>query len=132
MLDIALLRSTPFLAANLLNLVIGVGVMGLFALIPLYATSVHNLSTLMNGMILTPRSLGTIAVSALTSFLLRRWGYRWPMMTGLAIISAASILLAPGIQLWRMIGIRLGTVGTISLLVLAFRDRCWNCTSSCQ
>jgi EmrB/QacA subfamily drug resistance transporter len=119
MVDIALLRSKPFLAANLLNLIIGAGVMGLFAFIPLYATSVHKLSTLMSGMILTPRSLGTIAVSALTSFLLRRWGYRWPMVTGLAIISAANILLAPDLQLWRTIGIRLGTVGTISLLVLA-------------
>jgi EmrB/QacA subfamily drug resistance transporter len=118
MLDMTLLKSTPFLAANLLNLIIGAGVIGLFAFIPLYATSVHKLSTLMSGMILTPRSLGTITASTVTSFLLRRWGYRWPMATGLAIISAASILLAPGLPSWRMVGIRLGTVGTISLLVL--------------
>jgi EmrB/QacA subfamily drug resistance transporter len=118
MMDMALLRSKPFLAANLLNLIIGAGVMGLFAFIPLYATSVHKLSTLMSGMILTPRSLGTITASTVTSFLLRRWGYRWPMAVGLAIISAATILLAPGLQPWRMMGIRLGIVGAISLLVL--------------
>jgi predicted MFS family arabinose efflux permease len=118
MLDIALLRSKPFLAANLLNLIIGAGVMGLFAFIPLYATSVHKLSTLLSGMILTPRSLGAITASTITSFLLGRWGYRWPMVTGLAIISAATILLAPALQAWVMSGIRLGTVGTISLLVL--------------
>jgi EmrB/QacA subfamily drug resistance transporter len=118
MLDIALLRSKPFLAANLLNMIIGAGVMGLFAFIPLYATSVHKLSTLMSGMILTPRSLGTITASTVTSFLLRRWGYRWPMVMGLAIISTATILLAPGLQPWRMIENRLGIVGTISLLVL--------------
>ncbi len=118
MLDMALLRSKPFLAANLLNLIIGAGVMGLFAFIPLYATSVHNLSTLMSGMILTPRSLGTITLSTVTSFLLRRWGYRWPMVTGLAIISAATILLSPGLPPWRMLDHRLGTVGAISLLVL--------------
>jgi EmrB/QacA subfamily drug resistance transporter len=118
MLDTALLRSKPFLAANLLNLIIGAGVMGLFAFIPLYATSVHHLSTLMSGVILTPRSLGTITASTVTSFLLRRWGYRWPMVTGLAMISAANILLAPGLQSWMMIDIRLGIVGAISLLVL--------------
>jgi EmrB/QacA subfamily drug resistance transporter len=118
MLDIALLRSKPFLAANVLNLLIGAGVIGVFAFIPLYATSVFKLSTLMSGMILTPRSLGTITASALTSFLLRRWGYRWPMVTGLVIISAADILLAPGLQSSGMFGIRLGTVGIISLLVL--------------
>jgi EmrB/QacA subfamily drug resistance transporter len=118
MLDIALLRSKPFLAANLLNLLIGAGVIGLFAFIPLYATSVYKLSTLMSGMILTPRSLGTITASALTSFLLKRWGYRWPMVTGLAIISAANILLAPGLQVSSIFSIRLGAVGAISLLVL--------------
>jgi EmrB/QacA subfamily drug resistance transporter len=118
MLDITLLRSKPFLAANLLNLIIGAGVMGLFAFIPLYAISVHKLSTLMSGMILTPRSLGTITASAVTSFLLRRWGYRWPMLTGLVIISSATILLAPSLQPGRMIGIRIGIVGAISLLVL--------------
>jgi EmrB/QacA subfamily drug resistance transporter len=118
MLDTALLRSKPFLAANLLNLIIGAGVMGLFAFIPLYATSVYQLSTLMSGVILTPRSLGTIAASTVTSFLLRRWGYRWPMVTGLVMISAATVLLAPGLQSWMMIDIRLGIVGAISLLVL--------------
>jgi EmrB/QacA subfamily drug resistance transporter len=119
MLDIALLRSKPFVAANVLNLIIGAAVIGVFAFIPLYATSVYTLSTLMSGMILTPRSLGTITASALTSFLLRRLGYRWPMVTGLVIISAANILLAPGLHLSNVFGIHLGIVGTISLLVLA-------------
>ena len=71
MLNLALLRSRPFLAANLLNLVIGAAVFGIFAFIPLYATSVHKLSTLMSGVILTPRSLGVIFASVITSFLLR-------------------------------------------------------------
>src|SRR5208337_2021869 len=50
-LDMALLQSKPFLAANLLNLIIGAAVWGLFSFIPLYATSVHGLSTLLSGMI---------------------------------------------------------------------------------
>jgi EmrB/QacA subfamily drug resistance transporter len=119
MLDVALLRSKPFLAANLLNLIIGAGVLGLFAFIPLYATSVHKLSTLMSGVILTPGSLGTIAASTLTSFCLRRWGYRWPMVAGLSIIAAANILLAPAWQPWSVMGVRPGIVEILAFLVMA-------------
>lgn len=118
MLDIALLQSRPFLAANLLNLIIGVAVFGIFSFIPLYATSVHKLSTLMSGVILTPQSLGSIAASAITSFLLRRWGYRWPMVWGFGIIAGATILLAPGLLLWNVMGFRWGSAAILSCLLL--------------
>jgi EmrB/QacA subfamily drug resistance transporter len=117
-LDIALLKSKPFLAANLYNMIFGAGVFGIFAFVPLYATSVHKLSTLMSGVILTPRSLGAIFASAITSFLLKRWGYRWPMVLGLVIISLSTILLGQGLQLWRVIGIHLGIAEILSFLVL--------------
>ena len=118
-LDIELLKSKPFLAANLYNLFIGAGIMGIFAVIPLYATSVYKLSTLVSGMILTPRSLAVIPVSAITSFLLRRWGYRWPMLSGLIIISFSTILLGgPGVQLFQIMGIHLGIVGILAILIM--------------
>ncbi len=118
-LNMDLLKSKPFLAANLYNLLIGAGVMGIFAVIPLYATSVYKLSILLSGMILTPRSLAVIPVSAITSFLLKRWGYRWPMLSGLIIISFSTILLGgPGIQLMPMMGIHLGIAGTLALLIM--------------
>ena len=118
-LNMDLLKSKPFLAANLYNLLIGAGVMGIFAVIPLYATSVYKLSILLSGMILTPRSLAVIPVSAITSFLLKRWGYRWPMLAGLILISLSTILLGgPGIQLMPMMGIHLGIAGTLALLIM--------------
>ena len=86
-LDLALLRSKPFLAANLYNMMIGAGIFGIVSFIPLYAVSVQHLSTLMSGMILTPRSIGVICSSTITSFLLKRWGYRWPMVWGLCIMA---------------------------------------------
>src|SRR5208282_237484 len=85
-LDLVLLKSKPFVAANVVNMVMGAGFFGLFAFVPLYAISVHKLSTLMSGMILTPRSVGVIFASIVTSFLLRRWGYRQPLVWGLAIV----------------------------------------------
>jgi EmrB/QacA subfamily drug resistance transporter len=118
-LDMALLKSTPFVAANLYNTMVGVGVLGIFAFIPLYATSVHGLSTLVSGMILTPRSLGVIAASTTTSFLLKRWGYRGPMVLGLTIMSVATILLGGGgFQLLRMTGIHLGVAEALAVLVM--------------
>jgi EmrB/QacA subfamily drug resistance transporter len=117
-LDVALLESRPFLAANLLNLTLGACVFGLFSFIPLYATSVHSLSTLMSGLILTPRSLGTISASAITSFLLKRWGYRWPTVIGFGVVSIATILLAPGLPLWEMVGARWSPAEILSLLLL--------------
>jgi EmrB/QacA subfamily drug resistance transporter len=117
-LDIALLKSKPFLAANLYNMIIGAGVFGIFAFVPLYATSVHKLSTLISGVILTPRSLGIIPASTITSFLLRRWGYRWPMVLGLIIISLTTILLGQDLQLWRMMGIHLGIAEILAFIVL--------------
>jgi EmrB/QacA subfamily drug resistance transporter len=119
-LDMALLRSKPFLAANLFNMMVGAGVFGTFVFIPLYATSVHKLSTLVSGVILTPRSLGIIPASAITSFLLRRWGYRWPMLLGLSIISLSTILLdSRGLQLLTMIGIHSGVAEILAVLIMA-------------
>jgi EmrB/QacA subfamily drug resistance transporter len=117
-LDMVLLQSKPFLAANLLNFVLGTSVFGIFSFIPLYATSVHGLSTLMSGMIMTPRSIGTISASAITSFFLARWGYRWPMIIGFGIVSAATILLAPGLLLWDNLGALWGPAEMMALLLL--------------
>ena len=117
-LDMVLLQSKPFLAANLLNFVLGTCVFGIFSFIPLYATSVHRLSTLMSGMIMTPRSIGTISASAITSFFLARWGYRWPMIIGFGIVSVATILLAPGLLLWDNLGALWGPAEMMALLLL--------------
>src|SRR4030043_1950626 len=118
-LDLTLLRSKPFLAANLYNMIFGAGVFGIFAFVPFYATSVHKLSTLISGGILTPRSIDIIPASAITSFLLKRWGYRWPMVSGVIIISLSTVLLCgQGVQLLRMIGIHVGAAGILSILMM--------------
>ena len=118
-LDMVLLRSKPFLAANLYNMIVGAGVLGIFSFIPLYATSVHKLSALASGMILTPRSLAVIPASVVTSFLLKRWGYRWPMVSGLIIVSLSTTLLGgEGFQLLRMIGHHLGVAEILAILMM--------------
>ncbi len=118
-LDMRLLRSTPFLAANLYNMMVGAAVFGIVSFIPLYATSVHNLSTLLSGMILTPRSFGVICSSTITSFLLKRWGYRWPMVWGLTIIALSTFLLADdGFWIPGLLGFHAGVPQTLALIIL--------------
>ena len=118
-LDMDLLKSKPFLAANLYNMMGGAGVFGIFTVIPLYATSVHKLSTLMSGMILAPRSVGVIIASTITSFSLRRWGYRRPMVVGMSLISLSTLLLAgEGFQWIGKMSPRLGTAEILALLIM--------------
>jgi EmrB/QacA subfamily drug resistance transporter len=117
-LDLTFLKAKPFLAANLFNMITGAGIMGILAFIPLYATSVFKLSTLVSGMILTPRSLAMIPAAVVTSFLLERWGYRWPMVLGLGIISLAIILLGQEPDLWRMIDFPFGIAESIALILM--------------
>jgi EmrB/QacA subfamily drug resistance transporter len=117
-LDTALLQSTPFVAANVSNLIIGMVAIGVFSFIPLYATSVHKLSTLMSGVILTPRSLGMAIAAAVTSFFLKRWGYRWPMVLGFGLTSVTTMALAPALSLWGVTGARWGTAETLAFLLL--------------
>ena len=117
-MEIALLKARPFMAANLYNVVLGVGVLGIYSFIPYYARSVLKLSTLVSGMILTPSSLGNILAATITSFLLRRWGYRWPMVLGLIVLSITTILLDQGFQPLRMIGTHFGVVESLVFIVM--------------
>jgi MFS family permease len=97
----------------------GAGFFGLFAFIPFYATSVHKLSTLMSGMILTPRSLALIPTAVVTSILLKRLGYRRPTAWGLSICGFAVLLLAPGLPTWRLFGGGKGAIELLCILMLA-------------
>jgi EmrB/QacA subfamily drug resistance transporter len=118
-LDLTLLRSKPFLAANIYNMMIGAGIFGIVSFIPLYATSVQHLSTMMSGVILTPRSIGVICSSTITSFLLQRWGYRWPMVWGLCIMAVSTLLLGDtGFQLWPGLLLTWSVPERLSLLIL--------------
>jgi EmrB/QacA subfamily drug resistance transporter len=116
-LDLVLLRSRPFLAANMLNLITGAGALGILSFIPYYATSVHGLSTMMSGMIMTPRSLGVVCTSIVTSFLLVRLGYRRPMVVGIALMAFFTAFLGAGLPAWGFAAARLGVPLVISILL---------------
>lgn len=79
---------------NLLNFLYGSSVLGFGALIPLYAHDRYGLAILAGGTLLTARGAGMIATSGVTVFLLRRTGYRWPILAGFSLTAAGLLLTA--------------------------------------
>lgn len=88
-----ILREKPFLAANAYNFIFG-SLVGTLTFIPLYAVSLYGMSTLQSGAIITPRSIGIMLASIVTSFFVVRWGYRRPMLIGTLLMLPCYALLA--------------------------------------
>jgi MFS family permease len=86
------LAGRGFGVMNLLNFLYGSAVLGFGALIPMYAQARYKLPILEGGTLLTARGAGMIATAGATVFLLRRTGYRWPILIGF-ILTAAGLLI---------------------------------------
>jgi len=81
-LDLDILKRKPFVAANFYNLIYGGAVVGVLSLIPMFATANYGMTPSECGLLLTPRSVGMIIASVLTSIYIMKWGYRWPLIIG--------------------------------------------------
>jgi EmrB/QacA subfamily drug resistance transporter len=89
-----LLRGRGFGVMNLINFLYGAAALGFAALVPLYATDRYGVSALASGTLLTARAVGMIAVAGVAAMALRRTGYRWPMVTGFAVLTAGLLMMA--------------------------------------
>lgn len=92
LIDVHLLGGKSFLAANVFNTIIGLS-HAVTTFIPYYAVTIYGMSTLQSGLAVTPRSVGLLLSSLVTSFFLVRWGYRKPMLYGSAMLFVTSLLL---------------------------------------
>ncbi len=118
MIDIALLRWRPFLAVNIYNFIFGAVVFGMFVFIPYYATVAYAASAEQSGLVLTPRSVAMVIVSAITSLFIIRFRYRAPMIIGLITISLSLFLLSRGLHDLTILGIDLHNLVVLGLLVM--------------
>ena len=87
---------------NLINFVYGGAVLGLAAVVPLYAELRYGLRPLAAGTLLTSRAAGMIAVAGIASMALRRTGARRPMAIGFGLIAVGLVLLWLPPQLWAL------------------------------
>jgi EmrB/QacA subfamily drug resistance transporter len=88
-----LLYGHGFGIMNLINFVYGGAVLGLAAVVPLYAELRYGLRPLAAGTLLTSRAAGMIAVAGIASMALRRTGARRPMAIGFGLIAVGLVLL---------------------------------------
>ena len=93
-IPIRLLRERHFATMNLIALLYGGTALGFATLVPLYAHDRYHIQIFQAGTVLTARAIGAVAVASITSFLLRRIGYRIPMVVGFALGAAGLELLA--------------------------------------
>jgi EmrB/QacA subfamily drug resistance transporter len=89
-----LLYGNGFGTVNIINVLYGAAGLGLSALVPVYAQSRYEMSSLASGTLLTARGVGMISVAALAVFALRRTGYRAPMAVGYFLCAVGLIMLA--------------------------------------
>lgn len=96
-ISVRFLAGRGFGVMNLLNFIYGSAALGFAALVPLYAEERYGLPTLAAGTLLTARAVGMIATAGLAVYLLRRTGYRWPMLVGftLTAVGLAGTASAP-------------------------------------
>jgi EmrB/QacA subfamily drug resistance transporter len=117
-IDLQVLQEKPFIAANIFHFVFGVSILGVGALLPLYAVSVYKMTTLKSGLIITPKSIGAIAATIFTSVLLKRWGYRMPMLIGTAIVVICLVMLGVQLQSINIGSLKLDSMALVIIIML--------------
>jgi EmrB/QacA subfamily drug resistance transporter len=93
-LPVQLLSGRGFGIINVINLFFGAAIFGFAALVPLYAQSRYDIAPLGAGTLLTARAVGTICIAATAALLIRRTGYRAPIMVGLSLMAIGMLALA--------------------------------------
>lgn len=89
-----LIYGKGFNAANSINIVYSGMVIGVIALVPLYAVRRYGLSHLNSSTLLVAQGLASVIMSTVMSFYLRKTGYRLPIYIGSLFIILGVILLA--------------------------------------
>jgi EmrB/QacA subfamily drug resistance transporter len=89
-----LLRRPEFAVVNGINVVYGAAAFGIFSLVPLYAQLRYGLSPLAAGSLLSVRAVGMASLSVASAMLLRRIGYRVPMVIGFLVLAAGLALMS--------------------------------------
>jgi EmrB/QacA subfamily drug resistance transporter len=82
-----LLHGRGFGIMNLINFLFGAAALGFGALVPLYAEDRFGISVLQAGTLLTARAIGMICIAGLAVLMLRRTGYRLPMLVGFTFVA---------------------------------------------
>jgi multidrug resistance protein len=89
-----LLMSREFAPINLINLLYGTVALGFSTMVPLYAENRYHISISHAGTVLSARGIGTILIAAVAAMMIRKTGYRLPMVAGFLTIAVSLAALA--------------------------------------
>jgi EmrB/QacA subfamily drug resistance transporter len=93
-IPLRLLKGKGFAVMNVINVLMGVTGFAFGVLVPLYAHNRYHLSLSSAGTVLSAQAGGMAVVAALASMMLRRTGYRKPMMFGLSCAALGLVMLS--------------------------------------
>jgi EmrB/QacA subfamily drug resistance transporter len=113
-IPLRLLTGKGFAVMNVINLSYGACAMGFGSLIPLYAQDRYHVAVLQSGTLLTARAIGSILIAGAASMMLRKTGYRLPMVAGFLIIMAGLIMMwlpPPGVSPYLWLALSAGLTG---------------------
>lgn len=115
-IPIHLLRERSFGTLNLINYLYGGCALGIGAMLPLYAEQRYHFGSLEAGSFLSTRAVGVLTIASTTAFLIRRIGYRRPMIAGFSFAAAGMIVLgiaphALTVYAWLAMGAALMGIG---------------------
>lgn len=92
-IDPRLIYGQGFGAVNIMNIAYSGAVIGLVSLVPLYASTRFGIGVVGSGALLTAESIAAILITSLAVLLLRRTGYRLPIVAGALGIAAGMVML---------------------------------------
>ena len=113
-ISLRFLAGRGFGVMNLLNFLYGATVLGFAPLVPLYAEDRFGLPALASGTLLTARAVGMISTAGAAVYLLRRTGYRWPILIGFTLCAAGLVATAaspPGLSPYLWLALATGICG---------------------
>jgi EmrB/QacA subfamily drug resistance transporter len=92
-IPIRLITGKGFATMNILNVLYGSAALGFGALVPLYAENRYGIHIANAGTLLSARAIGMICIAAASAMMLRRTGYRLPMIVGFTAIAVGLVML---------------------------------------
>ena len=115
MLDLTLFRSSTFVGANVVALLVTFAMFGVFFFMSLYVQQILGYSPVQAGAIFLPMTLLIILIAPLAGKLSDRLGSRWLMAGGLTLVGSSLVLFAQlgtSSDFWDLLpGLLIGGVG---------------------
>ncbi|MGA7833710.1 MAG: MFS transporter [Acidimicrobiales bacterium] len=83
-----------FALMNVMNFFYGTALVGFATLVPLYAENRYHIPISHAGTLMAARAVGAFSIAGLSTMMLRRLGYRLPMMVGFLVIAGGMTMIA--------------------------------------